>query len=370
MVALQPLLPTVATSMARSISWSGYTWDVRPGGFGEPGPNQWSDSDANVRVDGSDLVLSIVQDSSGRWTSAEVDNQQHLGYGTYRWVVQSDLSALDANEVLGMFTYGGTSPSNNEIDFEPSHWGHLAWPTGSATVWQDASAGLNQSKTFDYTSKPPYVHQFTWMPGAITYLVTDAAGATLFSWTVTSGVPTPSSEVPIVNYWRFANAPPAAARSMRLSSFTWLAPGHEQDVPSATSASSGPGTTPASLARSGCTIAAVGDRDGVGAAASTLRIGLSRTRFPVTGRRAGASLVWTASDDAALRLVVQRRVRGRFAAVGSLKRSVHAGAGRIRFTGRVAGRRLRPGAYRLVVEPATSPPGCALKTLRFTVVAP
>jgi hypothetical protein len=105
LLPLQLMLPTVSTASARTISWSGYTWDVRPPGFGGPGPNDWSDSEANVRVDGTDLVLSIVRDAAGRWTSAEVDNQQHFGYGTYRWVVASELSDLDRYEVLGMFTY-------------------------------------------------------------------------------------------------------------------------------------------------------------------------------------------------------------------------------------------------------------------------
>jgi hypothetical protein len=343
----------VATSAARSISWSGYTWDVRPTGSGEPGPNQWSDSDANVHVDGSDLVLSIVKDPSGQWTSAEVDNQQHLGYGTYRWVVTTDLSTLDANEVLGMFTYGGSSPSNNEIDIEPSHWGHLGWPTGSATVWQDAAAGRSQSKTFDYSARPPYVNQFTWTPGAISYLVTDATGATLFRWTTTSGVPTASSEVPMVNYWRFDDVPPAGVRSMRLSSFSWWAPGQEPGPP-ASLPSTVAALSPAGAAGNACASAGTGQR-----------ISMRRRRFAVTGRHPGTSLSWVATEAARLRLVVQRRVRNRFVAIGSLLRSVHPGSGRMRFTGRIGGHRLRPGPYRLIVRGGRA---CAPETLRFTVV--
>ncbi len=222
LLALQPLLPSVATSAARTISWSGYNWDVRPPGPAEePGPNDWSDSTANVQVQGADLLLSIVKDSSGQWTSSEVDNEQHLGYGTYRWVVATDLSALDASDVLGMFTYGGSDPSNNEIDIEPSHWGNMSRPTGSATVWQNANANGSEERDFSYSSHPPYVNQFTWSPGRIDYLITDATGATLLAWTVTSGVPTPSTEVPVINYWRFNNVAPAGVRTIRISSFAW-----------------------------------------------------------------------------------------------------------------------------------------------------
>jgi hypothetical protein len=347
LLATQPMLPTVSTSVARTISWSGYTWDVRPVGSGGPGANQWSDSPANVRVEGSDLVLAIVQDASGHWTSAEVDNQQHLGYGTYRWVVAGDLSTLDANEVLGMFTYGGSSPSNNEIDIEASHWGNLAWPSGSATVWQDAGADLSQSKSFEYSGRPPYVNQFRWEPGRITYLITDAAGVTLFQWIVTRDVPTPSSEVPMINYWRYDGVAPAAARSMRVSSFTWLPLGAE-DPPAPTG---GRATSPG---------------PGRSSTASCARVTMTRHRFAVTGRRHGTTIAWTSPGPTKIRLAIERRLRnGRFAWVGSLTRVVRTGGGRMRFGGRVAGRRLRAGRYRLVVNQAH----CVKAWLRFTVLA-
>jgi hypothetical protein len=222
LLALQLTLPTLPTAGARTISWSGYTWDVRPAGFGGPGPNEWSDSEGSVHVDRGDLVLAFVRDAAGRWTSAEVDNRRHFGYGTYRWIVASDLSALDAYTVLGMFTYGGSSPSNNEIDIEASHWGDLSWPSGSATVWQDANACRHAVRSFPYGHRPPYMNQFTWSPGRISYLVTDASGRTLFRWTVTRGVPIPSSEVPRINYWRSTDKPPMSARPIRISSFKWI----------------------------------------------------------------------------------------------------------------------------------------------------
>jgi hypothetical protein len=212
---------TVRFLVERTISWSGYKWNVRAPGWGSPGPNHWSDSKANVRTSGSDLLLSVVKDASGRWTSAEVDNQRNLGYGTYRWVVASDLSALDAYQVLGMFTFGGGGSSITEIDLEPSHWGNLSWPNGSAAVWQNAITRAHESRVFNYSNHPPYVNEFTWSPGRVAYRVTDGTGATLFDWTVTTGVPRPSTEVPIINYWRFHNAPPAGGTTVRISSFSW-----------------------------------------------------------------------------------------------------------------------------------------------------
>lgn len=340
-LAMASGLAAASTAAARTISWSGYTWDVRPAGFGAPGPNRWSDSPANVRVDGSDLVLSIVQDGTSTWTSAEVDNQSHLGYGTYRWVVESDLSTIDAHEVLGMFTWGGSSPSNNEIDIEAARWGNLAWPSGSGTVWQDYASGANVSRSFRYSARPPYVNQFTWEPGRITYLITDAAGAVLFRWVVTSGVPVPSAEVPMINYWRFENEPPAGVRSMRLSSFTWSPPGTQPPpVPQ--------GEPPAGGATAG----------------SLLRMcaAMSPRRF---ARRRGSTITWRATGAGRLRLLVERRLRGgRYVRAGALERPVSAGTGQIRIKRRLAGRRLRPGRYRLVVDHRDR---CGPRSLTFRV---
>jgi hypothetical protein len=339
LLAVQLLLPTVSPAGARTISWSGYTWDVRGAGFGGPGPNQWSDSEANVHVDGTDLMLSIVRDASGRWTNAEVANQQHLGYGTYRWIVASDLSALDAHEVLGMFTYGGSSPSNNELDIEASHWGDPSWPTGSATVWQEADAWRHRVRTFPYSDRPPYVNQFTWAPGRVSYLVTDASGATLFRWTVTRGVPIPSTEVPRINHWLSRGEPPTRARSMRISSFTWIPLGRDTKPPRLTS--------PGGAGAGGC-----------------MRLAMRPRRFAVGGPRRGSVLRWKSAARTAVRLIVKRRLRRHAVAVGSLERVVRRGADHMRLTGRVAGRQLRPGRYLLIVRVA----GCSPSTLRFTVL--
>lgn len=214
-------IKTLQFAAERAVSWSGYTWFVRRPGWGGPGYNNWSDTSANARVSGGDLLLSIAKDKAGHWTSAEVDNQRHLGYGTYRWVVASDLSGLDPNQVLGMFTFAPTGAVADEIDMEVSQWGNLLAPNGSAAVWKTSSTRANEVTTFTYSDHPPYVHQFTWSPGRIRFLITDATGAVLLDWTVTSDVPVPSTEVPSVNYWRFYNVAPSGVSTVRLAGFTW-----------------------------------------------------------------------------------------------------------------------------------------------------
>jgi hypothetical protein len=115
-----------------------------------------------------------------------------------------------------MFTFGGT-----EVDMEPSLWGNPFSTSGSAAVWPDVRNPNRESATFNYSNQPPYIHQFTWSPGSIHFLITDATGGVLLDWTVTTGVPTPSSEVPIINYWRFHDEPPTGVTTVRMASFTW-----------------------------------------------------------------------------------------------------------------------------------------------------
>lgn len=214
---------TLSFVTERAISWSGYTWYVRAPGRGAPQANVWSDSRANVRLSGGDLVLSVVRDASGRSTSAEIDNQRHLGYGTYRWVVTSGLSALDPYQVLGMFIYGSGAAGPDEIDLEASRWGNPLWPSGSAAVWQGLGQ-VRQEATFSYSAQPPYINQLTWMPGRVNCVVTDGTGAVLVHWSATSGVPGPSAEIPIINFWRFHAVAPSVTTTVRISSFSWLPP--------------------------------------------------------------------------------------------------------------------------------------------------
>jgi hypothetical protein len=378
-----------ANGEARTISWSGYNWDVRPAGTAQqPGPNDWSDSTANVRVQGSDLLLSIVKNSAGHWTSAEVDNQRHLGYGTYQWVVATDLSGLDANEVLGMFTYGGASPSNNEIDIEPSHWGNMANPDGSATVWQNANAGLSEERDFNYSSHPPYVNQFTWSPGRIDYLITDATGATLLAWTVTTGVPTPSTEVPITNYWRYQNVAPAGPRTMRISSFAWVPLGQSPppvtNPPGTGSGSPGPGgpdpgasppaqpapsstPTPSTQPAGARLVCVIGDaRSG---RAVRLSVTMQPSRFPIASFGRDGVLSWRATGATSLDLIIRRWVRGAgYTRMGALQRSVRSGAGRIRLPRRLAGRHFGRGRFSLGVTAGARPVRCAPGRFVFMVM--
>jgi hypothetical protein len=77
-----------------------------------------------------------------------------------------------------------------------------------------------------------------------------------------------------------------------------------------------------------------------------------RATATVARRRRGAKLRFTTSEAGTLRGKVQRRVRGKYRAKAKLIRTVAAGNGRMKFSGRIGRHALARGRYRLVVTVA------------------
>ncbi|MBS3766352.1 hypothetical protein KGY71_07505 [Candidatus Bipolaricaulota bacterium] len=115
------LLPAADVTGRETIVFSGYTWETKHhirSTMG-PGPNYWSASGWNVRVDESgNLHLKIVE-NKGRWYASEVRLDKALGYGTYEFTVVVPDLPLDKNVVLGMFNY---LDDRKEFDIEISRW--------------------------------------------------------------------------------------------------------------------------------------------------------------------------------------------------------------------------------------------------------
>ena len=76
------------------------------------------------------------------------------------------------------------------------------------------------------------------------------------------------------------------------------------------------------------------------------------TRAVSGGPRPGTKVSYRLSEAATTRFRVERAVGGRWASVrGSFKRSTRRGAASFRFAGRIAGKALPPGRYRLIAAP-------------------
>jgi hypothetical protein len=102
------------------------------------------------------------------------------------------------------------------------------------------------------------------------------------------------------------------------------------------------------------------------------RFAVSHKR-PAKGTRLdGSRVTFSVTLTAKVRLIVQRRTSGRhprWVSAGTITRSVKAGSGEVRLTGRFGNRLLKPRAYRLSVSAARSEqPRTAAKRIAFRVV--
>src|SRR3989442_12920365 len=111
----------------RLIDFSGYTWSVKTStGKVGPGPNYFSDSTSSVWVDAQGRLHMKILKNKGRWYCSEVILQESLGYGTYRFYLDSAVDGLDPSVVLGLFTWNDAPDYNHrEIDIEFSRWGSV-----------------------------------------------------------------------------------------------------------------------------------------------------------------------------------------------------------------------------------------------------
>lgn len=123
-------------SAAQTIKFSGYTWTVRSGGYGSPGVNYWSSSNAFVDANGA-LHLKLNQ-QGGKWYGAEVVSTNAIGFGTYQFSVIGRVDLLDKNVVLGLFSYPTLAigaDRTNEIDIEFAKWGNTNAKMLNYTAW-------------------------------------------------------------------------------------------------------------------------------------------------------------------------------------------------------------------------------------------
>jgi hypothetical protein len=145
---------TSKKQVAATISFSGYTWNVKaPDQPQGPGPNVWSAANVYVDNEGS-LHLKLAKNAAtGKWECAEVATTEKFGEGTYQWQVEGPLATLDKNIVLGLFNYSGKDVFD-EMDMEFAQWGDSSNPHLNYTIWPVDKG----------TNKAYYTANFT-MPG-------------------------------------------------------------------------------------------------------------------------------------------------------------------------------------------------------------
>jgi hypothetical protein len=214
---------------SRQIVFSGYIWSVKTSsGRVGPGPNYFSDATDSVWVDTAGRLHMKIRKVKNKWYCSEVILNQNLGYGTYRFYLETQVDAIDRNAVLGLFTWSDAPDYNHrEIDIEFSRWGvannqnaqyvvqpynvaqnihRFTWPAGAnqsmqSFRWQSASVFCQSIKGF---SLPP------------------APADILQQWTFNSGIPVPGNENPRINLWLNNGRAPSTALEVIINRFEFV----------------------------------------------------------------------------------------------------------------------------------------------------
>ena len=213
-----------------TLLFAGRTWRVKGPGFFGPGPNHFSDSRDNARVDGDGKLRLRTTQVDGVWYAAEVAAEEALGYGEYRFKVEADLDDLDPNVVFGLFVWeyqpcwrpDNWWNANNEFDIEFSRWTEPNGPPAQFVFqpyWRDGNRHRFELTTDGPES--PTTHVFDWRPDAVVCR----------SWTGHADEPDPGD---LIETWTYTGPDIPRPEAPRVHVNLWLiggnAPGDGQEV--------------------------------------------------------------------------------------------------------------------------------------------
>ncbi|MBK8477873.1 MAG: glycoside hydrolase family 16 protein [Opitutaceae bacterium] len=228
-VAGEPWLPDTVTQAAlasvavvrpdplrHSFHWSGHDWAVRDSGGQRQGPgdNLFSPSNANVFVDAAGLLHLRITGSATTWDCAELQLYRPLGYGRYRFRTANACDPLDANAVLGLFTWsdGTADPNYREIDIEWSRWGEPRDPTNAQFVVQPYEPAGHRQRITIPAAVTELAQEFTWRTTGVDFLATGAGYSAAWSYppagTASPNLPESRDERIHLNLWLNRNTGP------------------------------------------------------------------------------------------------------------------------------------------------------------------
>lgn len=147
----------------RTIQFSGINWYVR-NDPGEPGPNQWSDTENNAWVDSLGYLHLKITKVGNTWYCSEIYSEKSYGYGKYIFQLASNAEKYDRNIIVGLFTYENDS---REIDIELSRWGDTNSVAGWYTIQPPPYTSANE-KSFALNMTDNYsTHIIDWSKDSI-----------------------------------------------------------------------------------------------------------------------------------------------------------------------------------------------------------
>ena len=197
--------------MTRIIRFGNQDWQVRSGSGG-PGPNHWSDSNANVWLDDAGMLHLAIRRSGEQWQCSEVTALLPASYGTFRFYLIGSLDRLDPNVVFSPFLY---RDDTHELDIEFSRWGLQSGHTPNAQYVVQPGGVPGHHEQFKFALNGTYTtHSIAWRPGEVTFLSAHGHYAQL---------PSPSY---LIHQWRYVGADvPVTGVGLRAHFNLWLARG-------------------------------------------------------------------------------------------------------------------------------------------------
>ncbi|MGM0530864.1 MAG: glycoside hydrolase family 16 protein [Bacteroidota bacterium] len=199
----------------RTIKFAGKTWDVRSG-YGNPGSNNWSDSENTVWVDDDGKLHLKIRKIGDTWHCSELVSQQSFGYGEYKFYLNSNVEDFDKNIVVGLFTY---LDDQNEIDIEFLKLGsNKNTEVGNYVVQPDKSINFALNLNGSYST-----HRFRWLPGKVSFQSwhghnkSPTDNTLINEWEYTGNdIPEAATEKLHINFWLFDGKPPSDRKEAEL----------------------------------------------------------------------------------------------------------------------------------------------------------
>lgn|GEM_PF-809571 len=213
----------------RVIHFSGFDWVVKQceAELG-PGPNYFSDDTTDVWVDElNDELHMRITNRNGRWYCSEVIADTCLGYGKYIFYVKSRVDSIDANAVLGLFTWDEWAPPQGpyfyrEIDIEFSRWGNASADSNAQYVIQPWNVPENRHQ-FIVDTDTCTTHFFNWELDTIYFQSSIGQTASpppaniIHTWIYTGDyIPESGKENPRINLWLFNGQQPVGGQDIEI----------------------------------------------------------------------------------------------------------------------------------------------------------
>jgi len=213
--------PVKNLSARETIDFSGYKWRTKNSvhEVAGPGPNYWSSSGRNLRLDESGNLHLRIDEHKGRWYATEVWLDKALGYGTYRFKVSFPEPLVDENVVFGLFNYLN---DKKEFDIEISQWGQETSLNAGFAV-QPAGTDHNTHRfALNLERGATNIFTFTWTRSELTFQcmnckTNDCSQSTLSEQWQYEGSSVPSGNLKThMNLWLVDGKPPTNGKEVEI----------------------------------------------------------------------------------------------------------------------------------------------------------